>query len=206
LAVTNSCLATLMSIKDPIFGGLPVTPRSSLDVPSLRWRRNENFFSTYFIEGLFSKKVYFKKRSPNNRASGRHRRVGQCLPVRHLGRRIRRPLRMGLASSGRSPCHFGWPFGKRGAQRGVPCDPISLVLREWPNRAAPFEERMPEAKKVRGTPEKPVVMSGTRARQGVISHRMVRVLVFSTVAAFVVLALLYLYYFGWPFSGSASGG
>jgi hypothetical protein len=113
---------------------------------------------------------------------------------------------MGLASSGRSPCHFGWPFGKRGAQRGVPCDPISLVLREWPNRAAPFEERMPEAKKVRGTPEKPVVMSGTRARQGVISHRMVRVLVFSTVAAFVVLALLYLYYFGWPFSGSASGG
>ena len=69
-----------------------------------------------------------------------------------------------------------------------------------------LEERMPETKKVGGTPEKPVVMSGTRARQGVISRRMVFVLVFSTVAAFVVLALLYLYYFGWPFSGSASGG
>jgi hypothetical protein len=49
---------------------------------------------------------------------------------------------------------------------------------------------MPETKKVGGTPEKPVVMSGTRARQGVISRRMVFVLVFSTVAAFVVLALL----------------
>lgn len=65
---------------------------------------------------------------------------------------------------------------------------------------------MPETKKVGGNPEKPVVMSGTRARAGVIRHRMSFVLVISTVVAFVVLALLYLYYFGWPFSGSASGG
>jgi hypothetical protein len=36
---------------------------------------------------------------------------------------------------------------------------------------------------------------------------MVFVLALSTVAAFVVLALLYLYYFGWPFSsGDSSGG
>jgi hypothetical protein len=42
----------------------------------------------------------------DNRASGRQRHRGGCLPVRHLGRRIRRPT-MGLASSGRSPCHFG---------------------------------------------------------------------------------------------------
>jgi hypothetical protein len=62
---------------------------------------------------------------------------------------------------------------------------------------------MPETKKVHAAPEKPVVMSGTRARQGVIRHRMEFVLVISTVGAFVVLALLYLYYFGWPFS---SGG
>ena len=65
---------------------------------------------------------------------------------------------------------------------------------------------MPEAKKVGGNPEKPVVMSGTRARAGVIRHRMSFVLVISTVAAFVVLALLYLYFFGWPFGGSAVGG
>jgi len=33
------------------------------------------------------------------------------------------------------------------------------------------------------------------------------VLVVSTVATFIVLALLYLYYFGWPFStGGSSGG
>jgi len=33
------------------------------------------------------------------------------------------------------------------------------------------------------------------------------VLVISTVAAFIVLALLYLHYFGWPFStGGSSGG
>jgi len=60
---------------------------------------------------------------------------------------------------------------------------------------------MPEAKKDHAAPEKPVVMSGTRARAGVIRHRMEFVLVFSTVAALVVLALLYLYFFGWPFGG-----
>jgi len=65
---------------------------------------------------------------------------------------------------------------------------------------------MPEAKKDRAAPEKPVVMSGTRARAGVIRHRMEYVLVISTVAAFVVLALLYLYYFGWPFSVSGLSG
>jgi hypothetical protein len=66
---------------------------------------------------------------------------------------------------------------------------------------------MPDAKKLRTTPEKPVVMSGTKARAGVIRHRMSFVLVVSTVAAFIVLALLYLYYFGWPFStGGSSGG
>ena len=41
--------AYLRTIRDPIFGGLPVMPRSSLDVPSLRWRRNAKRFSTYFI-------------------------------------------------------------------------------------------------------------------------------------------------------------
>ena len=65
---------------------------------------------------------------------------------------------------------------------------------------------MPEAKKVRDSAESPVVVSGTRARQGVISHRVVRVLIISTIGAFVVLALLYLYYFGWPSSGSGSVG
>ena len=62
---------------------------------------------------------------------------------------------------------------------------------------------MPEAKKLRTTSEKRVAMSGTKARAGVIRHRMSFVLVVSTVAAFIVLALLYLYYFGWPLS---SGG
>jgi hypothetical protein len=67
--------------------------------------------------------------------------------------------------------------------------------------------QMPEANKLHTAPEKPVVMSGTRARAGVIRHRMSFVLVISTVSAFVVLALLYLYYFGWPFgSGGSSGG
>ena len=66
---------------------------------------------------------------------------------------------------------------------------------------------MPEPKKVHRAPEKPVVMSGTKARAGVIRHRMSFVLVIGTVVAFVVLALLYLYYFGWPFSaGGSSGG
>ena len=44
---------------------------------------------------------------------------------------------------------------------------------------------MPEAKKVGGNPEKPVVMSGTRPRAGVIRHRMSFVLVISTVASFL---------------------
>jgi hypothetical protein len=57
---------------------------------------------------------------------------------------------------------------------------------------------MPEPRKVHGAPEQPVVMSGTKARAGVIRHRMSFVLVFSTIAAFVVLAGLYFYYFGWP--------
>ena len=65
---------------------------------------------------------------------------------------------------------------------------------------------MPEAKKLRTTPEKPVVMSGTKARAGIIRHRMSFVLVISTVAAFAVLALLYLYYFGWPFGGGGPSG
>ena len=65
---------------------------------------------------------------------------------------------------------------------------------------------MPEAKKVGDNPEKAVVMSGTRARAGVIRHRMSFVLVISTIAAFVVLALLYLYYFGWPSGGGGSSG
>ena len=42
---------------------------------------------------------------------------------------------------------------------------------------------MAEAKKLRTTPEKPVIMSGTKARAGVIRHRMSFVLVVSTVAA-----------------------
>jgi len=65
---------------------------------------------------------------------------------------------------------------------------------------------MRKTRKVRAAPENPVVMSPTRARQGVISHRMSRVLILSTVGAFIVLALLYLYFFGWPFSGSGLSG
>jgi hypothetical protein len=61
---------------------------------------------------------------------------------------------------------------------------------------------MRNATKVRAARENPVVMSPTMARQGLISHRMSRVLIRSTVGAFIVLALLYLYFFGWPFSGS----
>src|SRR4029078_3698742 len=33
-------------------GGWPVTPRSSFEVPSLRWMRKVKCFSTYFIEVL----------------------------------------------------------------------------------------------------------------------------------------------------------
>jgi hypothetical protein len=33
----------------PILRGLPLTPRSSFEVPSLRWTRNEKCFSTYFM-------------------------------------------------------------------------------------------------------------------------------------------------------------
>jgi len=39
-------------------------------------------------------------------------------------------------------------------------------------------------------------MSGTRARQGDIQHRMIRVLIFSTISAVIVLAIIYRYYFG----------
>jgi len=64
---------------------------------------------------------------------------------------------------------------------------------------------MPEAKRVCAAPiESPVVESATQARQGIISGRMLPVLIISTIGAFVVLALLYLYYFGLPFSGSDS--
>jgi hypothetical protein len=65
---------------------------------------------------------------------------------------------------------------------------------------------MPEGKKVGGAPEKPVVMSGTRARAGVIRHKMSFVLVISMVVAFVVVALLYVYYFGRPFGGGGPSG
>ena len=54
---------------------------------------------------------------------------------------------------------------------------------------------MPAAKKVVGT-EKPSVVSGPRARQGVIQYRMVWVLIFSTIGAVIVLALLYVHYSG----------
>jgi hypothetical protein len=49
LIITSSSPAALICISDPIFGGLPVTPRSSFDVPSFRWMRNAKLFSTYFI-------------------------------------------------------------------------------------------------------------------------------------------------------------
>ena len=58
-----------------------------------------------------------------------------------------------------------------------------------------FTEMPPAAKKVVGT-EKPSVVSGPRARQGVIQHRMVWVLIFSTIGAVIVLALLYVHYSG----------
>jgi hypothetical protein len=57
-----------------------------------------------------------------------------------------------------------------------------------------FKE-MPAAKKVVGS-EKPSVVSGPRARQGVIQHSMVWVLIFSTIGAVIVLALLYVHYSG----------
>ena len=43
--------------------------------------------------------------------------------------------------------------------------------------------------------EKPAVVSGTRARQGDIQHRMIRVLIFSIISA-VIVPPLALYYFG----------
>jgi hypothetical protein len=54
---------------------------------------------------------------------------------------------------------------------------------------------MPTAKKVHAAAEKPVVLSGERARQGNIQHRMIRVLIFSTIGAVIVLALAF-HYFG----------
>jgi len=50
----------------------------------------------------------------------------------------------------------------------------------------------------------PVVESATQARQGVVSGGILTVLIVSTVVAFVVLALLYLFYFGLPSGGSNS--
>jgi hypothetical protein len=50
---------------------------------------------------------------------------------------------------------------------------------------------MPEARK-----EDTVVVAPTRARQGIISHRIIWVLLISTIGAFIVLAILYLFYFG----------
>jgi hypothetical protein len=65
---------------------------------------------------------------------------------------------------------------------------------------------MSEAKKAHAAPETPVVMSETRARQAVITRGMAGVLLVSTIGAFILLALLYLYFFGWPFSGSGLSG
>ena len=53
---------------------------------------------------------------------------------------------------------------------------------------------MPSAKKVHAAAEKPLVMSGERARQGNIQYRMIRVLIFSIISAVIVQALA-LYYF-----------
>jgi hypothetical protein len=49
------------------------------------------------------------------------------------------------------------------------------------------------------TPEKPIVVSKTEARQAIHVWGMLPVLVIGTVGAFVALAGLYIYYFGWPF-------
>jgi hypothetical protein len=54
--------------------------------------------------------------------------------------------------------------------------------------------QMPSAKKVHAA-EKPLVMSGERARQGNIQYRMIRVLIFSIINA-VIVPPLALYYFG----------
>ena len=48
---------------------------------------------------------------------------------------------------------------------------------------------MPSAKKVHAPAEKPVVVSGEKARQGNIQHRMEWVLIFSTIGAVIALAL-----------------
>jgi hypothetical protein len=63
------------------------------------------------------------------------------------------------------------------------------------------EVQMPQDGKIR-THEAPIVESATEARSGIITGRMLSVLIVSTIGAFVVLALLYLYYFGLPFSGT----
>jgi hypothetical protein len=62
---------------------------------------------------------------------------------------------------------------------------------------------MTETRKVRAAPEKPTVVSGTRARQGDIQHRMIRVLILSIIAAVIVLGLIYRYYFELAISVSA---
>ena len=49
------------------------------------------------------------------------------------------------------------------------------------------------------TPEKPTVVSKTEARQATTVRGMLPVLVISTVGAIIVLAGLYIYYFGLPF-------
>ena len=63
---------------------------------------------------------------------------------------------------------------------------------------------MAEPKKVRTSIDRPIVESAREARQGVISGRVLTVLIISTIGAFVVLALLYFFYFGLPFGGSNS--
>ncbi len=48
-------------------------------------------------------------------------------------------------------------------------------------------------------PEKPIVVSKTEARQATTVRGMLSVLAISTIGAFIVLAGLYIYYFGLPF-------
>jgi hypothetical protein len=50
--------------------------------------------------------------------------------------------------------------------------------------------------------EKPVVISATRARQGVVSGRVITVLVSSLCLALIAMVLLMAYFYGfWPFAG-----
>jgi hypothetical protein len=98
--VRTSSSLTFISLREPISGGLPLTPRSSFEVPSLRWTRKVKCFSTYFIEVLKEA----RQSREGNRASA------------SFGGRLARPC-----SASRAGCLNVWAIAcfQKGARIGL---------------------------------------------------------------------------------------